>query len=84
MRTVNELMALGTYQGMTDEEIDSIIEHVIFNARQDGIRMERSSAQALRQKELHEAQLAQMQAATEALQRQVAAPLVLQEVTFDE
>ena len=28
-RSINELLSLGTYQGMTDEEIDSIIDYKV-------------------------------------------------------
>lgn len=83
MRTVSELMQLGTYQGMTDEEIDSLFEHVIFNARLDGRRMAESSARTLQTQEMHEARVAQLRASADALAQQTATPLVLQEVRFD-
>lgn len=44
-RNINELLALDTYQGMTDAEIDSILEYKIEHALADRERLARMVAE---------------------------------------
>lgn len=82
MRTVSELMQLGTYQGMTDEEIESIIDYVFVTARTEGESAALASAQMQMSKELHEAkmQIAEMQ--MQQLKSFESQPVTIKELKF--
>lgn len=64
-RTIDELIRLGTYQGMTDEEINRLME---YKAK---VAAERADSEA-RAREL-DAQIAQMQADAKAAREQAQA-----------
>ena len=84
MRTVSELMQLGTYQGMTDEEIELIIDHVFTTARNDGYEAGRNSAHTELLRERNELERQMAEDARARFATNLARPLVLQEVTFNE
>lgn len=82
MRTVSELMQLGTYQGMTDEEIESIIDYVFVTARTEGESAALASAQMQMSKELHEAKMRIADMQMQQLKSFEAQPVTIKELKF--
>lgn len=67
-RDIDTLLSLDTYQGMTDEEIDSLIEYHKHVAARDARIEERNDAQLIASMNMQQAQLERVETAQRVLE----------------
>lgn len=67
-RDIDTLLSLDTYQGMTDEEIDSLIEYHKKVAARDARIEERNDAQLIASMNMQQAQLERVETAQRVLE----------------